>query len=338
MVTASEIVYDVLVSIMFVVVAGLLLFPSNLYLPLDRRIACIWGASICAIVAYCFRDSVNPLSFVDVDVLLVLSAIMGINFLLLRHPWTTWIIERMQWYIRNDVDKAFYIVSALSFFISQVIMNDGLCLMIVHPVLDAFRKKRRNSINNIVDPKYNPAHHVHDPFYFMLNIACSSNIGSVMTFAGNPQNLIIAQYLGNYMNCAVYYLYMILPALVTWLFTLGLINYYRKQAVKKLQQSGDSLTLVEMININNSIRDGEADEENGKEEDRKSEDKKEDSEIDAPTSPFHRKPEKTNSKRSVNTDAHLDQLSPNSKKRALSELEGEFPRLPQSSLPLNFFS
>jgi hypothetical protein len=244
--------YDVFVTIIFASVALMLLFPSNKYLPLDRRLSCIWGATLCGLVAYCFNNSLNPLEFVDVDVLIVLSAIMAINFLLLRHPWLSWGIERMQWYIQNDVDKAFYIVSIMSFLISQIIMNDGLCLMIVHPVLDAFIKNSRISSPRTSD---NSDYHIYDPFYFMLNIACSANIGSVMTFAGNPQNLIIAQYLGNYMNCAVFWAYMLVPAVVSWILTVGLINYLRKEAIRSLRDGKQSWALisgVEMVPMSKS--------------------------------------------------------------------------------------
>jgi di/tricarboxylate transporter len=245
--------YDVFVTIIFASVALMLLFPSNKYLPLDRRLSCIWGSTLCGLVAYCFNNSLNPLEFVDVDVLIVLSAIMAINFLLLRHPWLSWGIERMQWYIQNDVDKAFYIVSIMSFLISQIIMNDGLCLMIVHPVLDAFIKNSRRSFPNT--SSNNIDHHIFDPFYFMLNIACSANIGSVMTFAGNPQNLIIAQYLGNYMNCAVFWAYMLVPAVVAWILTVGLINYLRKEAIRSLREGKQSWALisgVEMVPMSKS--------------------------------------------------------------------------------------
>jgi Na+/H+ antiporter NhaD/arsenite permease-like protein len=278
--TVADVFYRLFVTAIFIVVALLLLFPSNRFLPLDRRLACVWGAALCSLIMYCFGQPYNPLSFVDVDVLLVLSAIMIINFMLLRHPWLSWIIERIQYYIQTDVDKGFYLVSIMAFFTSQVIMNDGVCLMLVYPVLDAFiplssvssfsgeksnqqtkkqadpaggiltdssQKLISQSQGKVVDERANSetssassssasSFHRYDSFYFMLNIACSANIGSVMTYAGNPQNLIIAQYLSAYMNCAVYYLYMALPAVVTWILTLGYINYCRKRTIQKLKE------------------------------------------------------------------------------------------------------
>jgi hypothetical protein len=284
-VSVTDVFYKLIITSIFVIVAWLLLFPSNRFLPLDRRLACVWGAAVCSLIIYCFGQPYNPLNFVDVDVLLVLSAIMIINFMLLRHPWLSWIIERIQYYIQTDVDKGFYLVSIMSFFTSQVIMNDGVCLMLVYPVLDAFipllstvsssdssKKKKlspskqvqhnRNSEVTIPDESSqklisqpvekameekadsetsssassSSSFHRYDSFYFMLNIACSANIGSVMTYAGNPQNLIIAQYLSKYMNCAVYYLYMVLPAVVSWILTLGYINYCRKRTIQRLKE------------------------------------------------------------------------------------------------------
>eukprot|EP01034_Spumella_vulgaris_P026334 gene26334-32900_t len=70
----------------------------------------------------------------------------------------------------------------------------------------------------------------HDPFYFMLAIACSANIGSATTFSGNPQNIIVAQYLSKYMNCGEFFGLMIVPAIISWLITTSLLNYYRLTA------------------------------------------------------------------------------------------------------------
>jgi di/tricarboxylate transporter len=218
-----------------------------------------------------FQNSLNPLDFIYVDVLLVLTAIMIINFMLIRHPWLSYAINYMKEVIIEDIDRGFYLVSVISFFASQIIMNDGLCLMLVHPVLDAFAKKNRNAAvglqgsskerrsgnqdeeaNQLAASNDGEQEEFigrgedigdHEAFYFMLNIACSANIGSVLTFAGNPQNLIIAQFLSRYMNCAIYYFYMIIPATITWILTIGLINYLRKKESTKFQskkqQSGN---------------------------------------------------------------------------------------------------
>lgn len=55
-----------------------------------------------------------------------------------------------------------------------------------------------------------------DAFYFLLALACSTNIGSALTYTGNPQNMIVASDAIDVMPPYKFTLYMILPSLVTW--------------------------------------------------------------------------------------------------------------------------
>lgn len=55
-----------------------------------------------------------------------------------------------------------------------------------------------------------------DAFYFLLALACSSNIGSALTYTGNPQNMIVASDAIDVMPPYKFTMYMLLPSLVTW--------------------------------------------------------------------------------------------------------------------------
>lgn len=229
--------FDILVVIIFTCVAILLLFPSNIYVPLDRRIATSVGALICVLLLYIFPVGVrNALSLIDYQVIIVLASIMLINFLILRQPWTHKLIIYMEEVIEKDDQRGFYLVSLISFVVSPIIMNDGLCLILVDPVLDALNKiyerlqisDRDSSIpSQDIQSKLKT-----NSFYYMLTIACSANIGSTLTYSGNPQNLIIAQYLDKYMNCGIFFSYMIIPALVSWVFTVFILDISRRKALK----------------------------------------------------------------------------------------------------------
>jgi hypothetical protein len=162
---------------------------------------------------------------------------MAINFILIKQKIIIEIIKKLQIIIRLNRNYGFWLVSLLAFSLSPFITNDGLCLLLVTPVLDAFiplisknedenerkneNKKIQNEeldISNILlknsyDSKFdnnenkcenndlnevkfinieenenkNENHENEnencaldtsvDRFYFMLTIACSSNIG-----------------------------------------------------------------------------------------------------------------------------------------------------------------
>ena len=280
---STSIAFDFLITLVFAAVSLLFLFPSNKYLPLDRRLAGLLGSALCTFLIYVFpqKERNNTLYDVDVAVLLVLIAIMAINFVIMRQPVLLSAIRIMQEYIQRDINSGFWLVSLVSFAVSPFIMNDGLCLLLVTPVLDAFCQKdahheypqqsmdleqpdysdelsadddddddtrdRDSSSRNgnsfksnsplspsRSDPSHKqPTHSSSDPFYFMLAIACSANIGSATTFSGNPQNIIVAQYLAQYMNCGLFFGLLIAPALASWLLTTCLINFYRIRAANK---------------------------------------------------------------------------------------------------------
>lgn len=56
-----------------------------------------------------------------------------------------------------------------------------------------------------------------DAMYFMLNLACSANIGSALTYTGNPQNMIVAQDALTVMPSYMFTAYMFLPTIAAWL-------------------------------------------------------------------------------------------------------------------------
>jgi Na+/H+ antiporter NhaD/arsenite permease-like protein len=56
-----------------------------------------------------------------------------------------------------------------------------------------------------------------DAVYFLMTLACSSNIGSALTYTGNPQNMIVAQDAIDVLPPIQFLAVMIIPSLVTWL-------------------------------------------------------------------------------------------------------------------------
>jgi len=344
--------------------AGLFLFPSNKFLPIDRRLAGLGGAACCVVFTWIFDVEIEPtpndsetedklpLTFnthhIDVVVLVILTAIMVINFVIMRQEEIVKGIAYIQNIIRTDVNAGYWFVCIVAFLASPFITNDGLCLLIVDPVLDAFlmthdpRKPvvdlssaRRESMctpkeektfftsiqaffasNKAPDSRHGSdasvngnntptkesltgkigssssmggpisatsdksfskngrtsmldvaptlaalipfasskandvtvelkrVDHLSNRFFYMLGIACSANIGSAMTFTGNPQNIIIAEHLGHLMSGGMFFALMIPPAFLSWYITIGYLNRVRVMCVemepRKPRAGGDN--------------------------------------------------------------------------------------------------
>lgn len=102
--------------------------------------------------------------------------------------------------------------SIASLIISPFLTNDGVCLLFVEPILNAFeglmdqsddefepsappekseysRDAADQPTSATLEQTPNPAVNLtkEDAIYFMLTLACSSNIGSSLTYTGNPQ-------------------------------------------------------------------------------------------------------------------------------------------------------
>lgn len=213
---------------------------------------------------------------------------MIINFVLMKQVIVKKGIQIMQNYISYDLDKAFWIVSFVAFIASPFITNDGLCLLLVDPVLDAFLpptncnlssspsspsaspfadsgnqtsvSESNCSIFSAIKTKCLPfccssplqgyvstwgGRHssvdlkrpdgTSERFYFMIGIACSANLGSSMTFTGNPQNIIISIYLSKYLSGGMFFGLLFIPATLCWLINMWYINRMRKKNVSNLE-------------------------------------------------------------------------------------------------------
>jgi len=261
MTSIGEGVKILFITIIFLVVAWLFLFPNNRFLPLDRRVAGLLGAAMCTVVNWSFESdfhpspsneiseedkvpiSVDPGEFIDVPVLIILISIMVINFVIMRQKVLVREISRLQSCIRNDIDRGYWFVCLAAFLSSPFITNDGLCLLIVDPVLDAFLIPADSRPTAFTNSRYPPKRrlniqeelqrrdHKSNRFFYMLGIACSANIGSAMTFTGNPQNIIIASYLDKLMSGGMFFALMIPPATLSWFITCYYINNIRKRTI-----------------------------------------------------------------------------------------------------------
>ncbi len=86
-------------------------------------------------------------------------------------------------------------LSMLSAILSALFLNDTVCLMLTSPTIEVLRRRQLP-----LAP-------------FLIALAMSANIGSVMTEVGNPQNMLIAGYSG-----------WSFVAFLAWMAPVGLVN------------------------------------------------------------------------------------------------------------------
>eukprot|EP00605_Chrysophyceae_sp_TOSAG23-4_P000362 GSChrysophyteH1.ASY1.ANO1.409.1 assembled CDS len=240
--------YLVTAMILFVLLAFQLLFPSNSFLPLDRRTSSV----TCAVLVYITHKfllkndvEVDLIEAVDFDVLLLLSAIMIINFIVIHLKETRACIDWCQKLIQQDPIKGFWMVSFAALLSSPFLTNDGVCLLLVAPILSAFEGLESDSDEEELEgtgrevgpllQSFRIKLRRSDAIYFMLSLACSSNIGSALTYTGNPQNMIVASDSIEVLPPWKFLLYMIVPVTFSFLLSTYYIQYCWVSAREKME-------------------------------------------------------------------------------------------------------
>ena len=102
----------------------------------------------------------------------------------------------MQLQVQSNPLKGFWLVSGAAFLVAPFLTNDGVCLLFVELILDAFEatKAMPNQVcttemlspekrQEIAKSKDMPLE-TGDAIYFLLTLACSANIGSALTYTG----------------------------------------------------------------------------------------------------------------------------------------------------------
>ena len=195
-------IYTAWALFIFTVLTLQLLFPSNYFLPIDRRTSSV-ACSTLVYISHKFLLKNDPaidlVEAIDFDVLLLLSAIMIINHIMVHLKETKDFVLWVQQRIQAEPRKGFWLVALSAFFVSPFLTNDGVCLLFVAPILAAFEPLAHGEEIDLRDIEAGEGTKVpaggmkldrSDAIYFMFALACSANIGSAMTYTGNPQNMV----------------------------------------------------------------------------------------------------------------------------------------------------
>ena len=146
-------------------------FPG---MKIDRPGGAIIGAVL--MVAFGVVSAVEALHFIDFGTLVLLFSMMLVVGCLRLAGFFDWITEHIVSRLtpRNLLPATIFITGVLSAFF----VNDIICLVMVPFALTAARRMGL------------------EPLPYLLAVATASNIGSVATITGNPQNMLIGSYSG----------------------------------------------------------------------------------------------------------------------------------------------
>jgi Na+/H+ antiporter NhaD/arsenite permease-like protein len=147
-------------------------FPG---LRIDRTGAAIIGASLMVGVnALSLEDAHQAINF---DAIILLFGMMIVVANLQLSGFFSLVAQRVVEHAASPVVLLIAIVAVAGFF-SAFFVNDTMCLVLTPLVLEITETLRRN------------------PIPYLLAVAMASNIGSVATITGNPQNMMIGSFSG----------------------------------------------------------------------------------------------------------------------------------------------
>lgn len=165
------------------------------------------------------NNSMDVLHAVDFDVMILLSSIMVINHLVVHLKETKDVIDYLQQLVQSDPQRGLWVISFAAFIASPFLTNDGVCLLFVEPILCAFEYTPFASelTEDARDDSKRMTLRKEDALYFLLALACSSNIGSALTYTGNPQNMIVASDSLEVLPSYKFLIYMLPATLFSWI-------------------------------------------------------------------------------------------------------------------------
>ncbi|NLC56911.1 MAG: anion transporter [Armatimonadetes bacterium] len=163
---------EVLAAGIFSLVYLIILAGENSPRKLDRPAAGLIGGVLMVVCGVLTRQ--EAVSAIDFGTLALLFGMMVV----VQHAVTSGLLDRLAYRLvtaSRTADQMLWSLCWGAGILSALFVNDTVCLLMTPLVLAATRRARL------------PA----EPF--LLALATSSNVGSVMTVTGNPQNMLIGQ-------------------------------------------------------------------------------------------------------------------------------------------------
>lgn len=194
-------------------------FPG---LKIDRPGAGIIGAA--AMFAFRILEPDDSLKFINFSTLVLLFSMMLIVGNLHLVGFFEWNAEMVLQRLKPS-----QLLPAVVFtcgFLSAFFVNDIVCLVMVPFVMSITRRMRLS------------------PLPYLLAVATASNIGSVATITGNPQNMLVGSFSGiSYRD----FLYHLAPvAVIGLLLDWAILHWMHMRSVVIAEDQGDGIPLPEL--------------------------------------------------------------------------------------------
>jgi Na+/H+ antiporter NhaD/arsenite permease-like protein len=197
-----------------------------------------------------------------------------VNHLVVNQVETKYVIAKLRKFIKARPMQGFWVISFAAFIISPFLTNDGVCLLFVEPLLSVFvsgtgdassptspkepRQLQNGSATALaaaapipdkaqLAPRDGSELCSKDAIFFLLTLACSANIGSALTYTGNPQNMIVSGDCIKLLPPGMFLLYQLLPSVVAWVITTCYVYHCWSENVRqRLEVSQRWLTEEEL--------------------------------------------------------------------------------------------
>jgi Na+/H+ antiporter NhaD/arsenite permease-like protein len=173
----------------------------------DRTGACIIGATLMIALGVLTLD--EAYAAINYDTIILLFGVMIVVANLRLSGFFAAVAE---WVVEH-ADRPIVLLAAIVFvsgFFSAFFVNDTMCLVLAPLVLEIAGQLRRN------------------PVPYLLAVAMASNVGSVATITGNPQNMMIGSFSGiHYRTFAAALAPVALVGLLLTIAVIGII--YRRE-------------------------------------------------------------------------------------------------------------
>lgn len=163
---------QVITAIIVVLIYAAIAIGRVPLLRMNRATIALAGAAI--LVAVGAITEHEAIASLDMGTILLLGAMMVVNVNLRMAGFFRFVTSRTL-RLANNPRTLLALVIFSAGILSAIFLNDTICLMLTPLVVDITQRLERN------------------PLPYLVALAAATNIGSVATITGNPQNLIIGQ-------------------------------------------------------------------------------------------------------------------------------------------------
>lgn len=121
----------------------------------------------------------------DLELLVLTTSLLLVNHVLWNiQEFRCMAVYSKRLLIDNPVG-GWWALSLAAFLASPILSNDGVCLLFVEPILNAFKQLPHTSQPTVLNEVGQLRLQREDAIYFLLTIVCSANVGTVLSTIAN---------------------------------------------------------------------------------------------------------------------------------------------------------